>query len=84
MDSFEKKQILMQIIEYLEDYYLMHSDKKGELPDWSEIDYYNESYPTVCHNLVTSIFPKLIKGDDKILNSFVNAAFEFYKNYIMD
>ena len=84
MDSFEKKQILMQVIEYLEDYYLMHPDKKGELPDWSEIDYYNESYPTVCHNLVTSIFPKLAKGDDKILNGFVNAAFEFYKNYIMD
>lgn len=38
MDSFEKRQILMQVIEYLEDYYLMHPDKKGELPDWSEID----------------------------------------------
>ena len=28
MDSFEKRQILMQAIEYLEDYYLMHPDKK--------------------------------------------------------
>ena len=55
MDSFEKKQIVLQLFEYMDDYYLMHPDKKGELPDWSKIDYYNESYPTACHNLITSI-----------------------------
>lgn len=74
MDSFEVKQIVSQLMEYMEDYYLMYPDKDGEMPDWSKLDSYNEEHP--------AIFMPLVRGDDKVLNGLANDVFELYKKYV--
>lgn len=33
MDSLEKKQIVLQIFEFLDDYYIMYPEEKGNYPD---------------------------------------------------
>ena len=78
MDSFEKKQIVLQLFEYMDDYYLMYPEEKDShsYPRWGKLDSYNEAHP--------EIFGELVKGKDKILKALADSAYKFYITTIMD
>lgn len=76
MDAFEKKQIVLQIFEFLDDYYVMYPEEKGNYPDWGRLDLYNEAHP--------EIFGELTKGKDKILKALADSAYKFYTTAIMN
>lgn len=78
MDSFEKKQIVLQLFEYMDDYYLMYPEEKDShsYPRWGKLDSYNEAHP--------EIFGKLARGEDKILKGLANATYMFYVSNIID
>lgn len=78
MDSFEKKQIVLQLFEYMDDYYLMYPEDKDahNYPNWSKLDSYNEAHP--------EIFGKLACSEDKVLKSLADATYMFYVSNIID